>query len=817
MFTNVLVAQNLLTNGGFELGGSGNGFLVDGTGYTELTAPFAGTTSAGNYAFVTNPQVLNTASFIVATDHTSGTGKMMVVDGNNAAGNPRFWKAGNTGGGVCGLTVGKKYEFSFWAKSIYDPTIAGSTQPSINVQFTNATSVTPIPSPTSIDVPNSPRQKITYTFVASNACVNIELWNTNTGFPGNDFAVDDFSVNLLPTATISGAATVCVGANTAITFTGANGTPPYTFAYNINGGLTQTVSTTATTNSVTVPIGVNTAASYTYNLVNVESGGFTNVLPASSATVVVENVKGTISGNTTVCLNGTSPIITFTASNCAPPYMFNYNINGGVLQTVYAYTSNTATVTVPTNVAGVYNYNLVSVQNASSTSTEPISTVTVNVLQFNASFSVSIINNVCPGDIETLTINGTPNTTVQIASSSAPTVLIPVTLGASGVGTYTTPAINNTTSYFLVDSTDGTCTNNVSGTVTINVLTFSNDTSGGGPPFVKLQGPTTVCNGGQVTTLTTTFQDKKRTTSYTVTSIPYAPAYSFTSLNQIPIPPLPANQDDFFAGTSSTSPFTLPFNFNFYGNDYDKVVVGSNGLLTFDLGRLGTICDYVNPADLNNSGASTAVTIKNAIFGVWQDIDFTNSPAPPASINYYVANACPTGDNRVFVMNTNEVFLWGDGATHPNGKQSYQIVLYETSNIIDVYVKRRKNTTGNWGGFGIIGLINSTGSNAITAPGRNRFSGPWESLTGEAWRFKPNGTSLSVLKWYKNGVEILPTPATTIVGGVATSTISINANQNDVYTSEVTYLNPDGTQDFVCKILILWMCNHQFLLLILNL
>jgi hypothetical protein len=56
LLTNTLTAQNLLTNGDFESGGSGNGFLVDGVGYTQLTGPFSGSTSAGNYAFINNPQ-----------------------------------------------------------------------------------------------------------------------------------------------------------------------------------------------------------------------------------------------------------------------------------------------------------------------------------------------------------------------------------------------------------------------------------------------------------------------------------------------------------------------------------------------------------------------------------------------------------------------------------------------------------------------------------------------------------------------------------------------------------------------------------------
>ena len=42
-------SQNLIRNGDFEEGGSGIGFVVKGSGYTPLTAPFSGTTVPGNY------------------------------------------------------------------------------------------------------------------------------------------------------------------------------------------------------------------------------------------------------------------------------------------------------------------------------------------------------------------------------------------------------------------------------------------------------------------------------------------------------------------------------------------------------------------------------------------------------------------------------------------------------------------------------------------------------------------------------------------------------------------------------------------------
>jgi hypothetical protein len=170
---------------------------------------------------------------------------MMVVDGNNnGVGNPRFWKAGSTGGGVTGLTVGKKYEFSYWVKSIYDPTIVNSTRPNLGIQITNASSITPALSPTLVALPNNPWQRVTYSFIANSTTVNIELWNQNTGFEGNDFAVDDFAVVEALSLQYSFLGTTCAGFannNGSITVYGLNGTPPY--SYSISGPLSQTNAT----------------------------------------------------------------------------------------------------------------------------------------------------------------------------------------------------------------------------------------------------------------------------------------------------------------------------------------------------------------------------------------------------------------------------------------------------------------------------------------------------------------------------------------------------------------------------------------------
>lgn len=180
-------AQNLLNNGSFEFGGFGVGFVAGGTGYQLISPPFSGSTNAGDFAFVTNPNTV--ASYFTSTgDHTSGTGKMMIVDGTTVGGQQLFWKAGNNGGGICNLIIGQTYTFRYWIRSISNSNFA-----SIGVLFNNANSTLVSGSALAPQLAAG-WQEVVYSFVPTKACVNIELYNNTTDAIGNDFAIDDLSV-----------------------------------------------------------------------------------------------------------------------------------------------------------------------------------------------------------------------------------------------------------------------------------------------------------------------------------------------------------------------------------------------------------------------------------------------------------------------------------------------------------------------------------------------------------------------------------------------------------------------------------------------
>jgi gliding motility-associated-like protein len=242
-----------------------------------------------------------------------------------------------------------------------------------------------------------------------------------------------------------------------------------------------------------------------------------------------------------------------------------------------------------------------------------------------------------------------------------------------------------------------------------------------------------LCPGETCVPLTAEYTENKATTSYVVESIPFAPPFPFDGGEELNIA-----IDDIWGPV-----FDLPFQFCFFGTNYDNVQVGSNGVLSFGSNfpaLVGGGCPW--NTDPGTTVPNAAFPIRNAIYGVYQDIDPSEETSVPHTINYQVIGTEPC---RTFVLNYVNLgqFQCGEDV----GLQTSQIVLYETSNIIEVYVKDRTSCAWNEGS-GVIGIQNAAGTLGYTPPGRNL--GPWEAHN-EAWQFKPDGASNVVFSWLKDG------------------------------------------------------------------
>lgn len=273
----------------------------------------------------------------------------------------------------------------------------------------------------------------------------------------------------------------------------------------------------------------------------------------------------------------------------------------------------------------------------------------------------------------------------------------------------------------------------------------------------------------------------RQTSSYTVAPIPFAWKNQENAGDATKV-----EVDDRWSNVSPTrgGPYVnlranqaTTFNFCFYGEKYNKCLIGDNGVITFGIlgdpdSPSGTytpagFCPWNITDPIPNTGH-----IRNAIFGVYQDmlVDRFRSPPPlseiPAGtdISFYTTGIYPC---RAFVAAWNDVPLYSGGCSAD--LQSAQIILYETTNIIEVHVRKRTSCnawpTGN-GGRGTIGIQDQTGINGLAAPGRNadRFS-----VTNEAWRFTPSGANVPIsYRWY----EVDPGGTQTLIGNSQSITVS---------------------------------------------
>jgi gliding motility-associated-like protein len=205
------------------------------------------------------------------------------------------------------------------------------------------------------------------------------------------------------------------------------------------------------------------------------------------------------------------------------------------------------------------------------------------------------------------------------------------------------------------------------------------------------------------------------TNTYAVSSIPYSGNYgpfnAGTNYN--------LTTDDVFG-----SLVTLPFTFCFYGQNFNTVVIGSNGIISFTAAPNSFLTWVVN------TPIPSANYPNYSIMADYCDL----YPHAADKIKYTTVGVAP---NRKFVVNYNVIdyFFSTPSAT-------FQIVLHETTNIVEVYLQYTPNLAG---GVNAICGIQQNGTVALAAPGRNS-PGAWSVLNtvaspSEAWRFTPTGGS----------------------------------------------------------------------------
>ena len=165
---------------------------------------------------------------------------------------------------------------------------------------------------------------------------------------------------------------------------------------------------------------------------------------------------GTIAGTINVCLNATSPQITFTGSAGNSPYIFTYNINNGTNQTVTTTSGNSVSINALTNSIGTFTYNLVNVQDSNTTSCLNTLSQTATVVVNNAP-SIDIqplpAQSICVGgtisnSLSVHFINGTGTPTYQWYTNTTNSNIGGTLISGATNATYMPPVFNSVGTFF---------------------------------------------------------------------------------------------------------------------------------------------------------------------------------------------------------------------------------------------------------------------------------------------------------------------------------------------------------------------------------
>lgn len=358
------------------------------------------------------------------------------------------------------------------------------------------------------------------------------------------------------------------------------------------------------------------------------------------------------------------------------------------------------------------------------------------------------------------------------------------TTQSTGMFTFGPYEANSNIVITLTNSDDESCSIN-SGDLTFLCPPAPNDCS-----IVYAGEDTTVCEGTS-TNLTAVYHPLGQDTS----------SYDITTQQGCPTPPLtggiPTSLD---IDDRWSEVIDLGFDFCFFGGIYSQVLIGSNGVLSFELDNADGYNGWnLDAGDALPNASNTTLSDAN-IYGVAHDID----PSVCGEITYMILGSSPS---RQFVVNYSEVCHFGFSCNE--NKTTSQIILYESSNTIDINIYD-KPLCEDWNeGLAVVGVQNIDDTIAFTPPERN--TGVWET-SDEFWRFTPSlGTNDYVFEWFdgstlvgtEDTVTVSPTETTTYTasitynlctGGTATVTdtvvVEINPNPEPVATSDTVYQCP---------------------------
>ena len=462
------INTEIALNGDFSLGNTGFASVSTGniTAYNFITdsANYQGElVPVGYYGVDTNVNNYNLAYF--GHDHTTGTGKFMMVHGYPFL-EPIAWQQ------TLPVVPNTTYYFTGWALGL-DSTgnnasiglSVNGNQVGNNVTLTNH-GLSPL-------APDNWRRFYATWNSGANTTGIFRISNTPSGFFGNGFGLDDISIGTISpfiTLTSSPATdTQYVCLNAAIQPVrlsyGSGGTPTVT-------GLPAGVTMTVTNNTITIS-GTPTVAgiyNYTVSTAGCNIKRFFGQISAQTTNLALASAAGT--NNQAVCINNPITNIVYTAV----PTVTGVTITGLPAGVSFVFNAGILTISGTPTVSGTFNYTITNTGVGCSAINTYTGTITVRV-----SPTVNITLDYCaiPGSVRLRAVptpagthtfswsTGRTTDTSTVATSGTYTVTV-----TNSVGCITTASVNVTIG-ILLSSAAGTNNQNVCLGDTARRITYS--------------------------------------------------------------------------------------------------------------------------------------------------------------------------------------------------------------------------------------------------------------------------------------------------------------------------------------------------------
>lgn len=248
--------------------------------------------------------------------------------------------------------------------------------------------------------------------------------------------------------------------------------------------------------------------------------------------------------------------------------------------------------------------------------------------------------------------------------------------------------------------------------------------------------------------------------------------------------------------------FPIGFTFSFYGKNYTKVVMGSNGRLVFtNDAAIDHLKDTSTYTDRTFSGITSYNSYSKLPSTDYNKVYKTNSlqelnlaqiffgytdlvsKSQNSSVNYSYKNLTIGGVNALMISFQNQIRTNGTGLDSSDTYES-NVILFSDGRIV-IYVNSKTEDSYN----AILGIQNDDASKFKVPTHSNAAydynNGKWKS-EGVAWLFTPSQNLTPKFKWNINDVEI---------PGETNDTLNdFSPNADDVLKVEVTYHDPSGVQ-----------------------